>query len=117
MNCTRTSDDFEDFEELLRLSEDPSPAQRLKALKQFCPCQVRKEVDQIWTRVLAMTNDPDDKVRYQVLHTLCDGSPSHMEDQIISALESMRNDENLKIRRQVRRALISYKKTGKWNIL
>jgi vesicle coat complex subunit len=78
---------------------------------------VRKEVDQLWERVLEMTGDPDDQVRYQVLHTLCDGSPRAREEQVIDALRSMRNDKCDKVRRQVRRALVSYDKTGKWNIL
>lgn len=98
-------------------SRSTDPRQRLNALREFCPCKVRKEVDQLWDRVLEMTNDSNDRVRYQVLHTLCDGSPREREEQIIEALRTMRNDECPKIRRQVRRALASYERTGKWNIL
>jgi hypothetical protein len=111
------ADVIEDFEVLLTQSRSADPRQRLAALREFCPCQVRKEVDQLWERVLEMTGDPDDQVRYQVLHTLCDGSPRAREEQVIDALRSMRNDKCDKVRRQVRRALVSYDKTGKWNIL
>ncbi|KAL6040729.1 HEAT repeat domain-containing protein [Balamuthia mandrillaris] len=100
MSCQRTQ--YEDFEELLVLSKSPNASERLLALKEFCPCKVRKEVDQVWTRVLQMTDDPDDRVRYQVLHTLCDGSPREREEEIISSLEGMWNDKNEKIRKQVR---------------
>jgi hypothetical protein len=116
-NPTADSSNFEDFEDLMTLSRSTDARKRLAALRTFCPCKVKKEVDQLWERVLEMTSDPDDGVRYQVVHTLCDGSPREREEQIIDALRSMRNDKCPKIRRAVRRALVSYDKTGKWNIL
>ncbi len=108
---------MDDFETLLERTHSTKATERLQALKEFCPCKVLKEVDQIWERVINMTDDPDDRVRYQVLHTLCDGSPTHREEQIIEALGRLRNDPCPKIRRATRRALTSYDKTGKWNIL
>ena len=56
-------------------------------------------------------------VRLQVLHTLCDGSPAHLELQVAEALETFNRDADSKIRRQAHKALTSYRKTGKWNIL
>lgn len=116
MSC-RLTNDYEDFEALLAMSKSTDARKRLAALREFCPCKVRKEIDQIWDRVLEMTSDPNDQVRYQVLHTLCDGSPKEREEQIIEALLSMRNDKCDKVKRNVRRALVSYDRTGKWNIL
>jgi hypothetical protein len=51
------------------------------------------------------------------MHTLCDGSPASREADIIAALEGMYNDPSEKLRRKVRQAVMSYRKTGKWNIL
>jgi len=102
---------------MLELSKSEDARERLRALREFCPCKVRKDFDEVWDRVFEMTDDTDEAVRYQVLHTLCDGAPQELEDRIIPVLEVMYNDKCEKIRRQARRVLCSYRKTGKWNIL
>jgi len=115
MSCSKAG--WEDFAELLELSKSEDPRDRLKALREFCPCKVRKDLTEVWDRIFEMTHDPDDYVRYQVLHSLCDGSPHELEERIVPVLEEMYNDGCEKIRRQARRVLCSYRKTGKWNIL
>jgi hypothetical protein len=90
---------------------------RRRAVRDLCPCHVQRDVEEIWRRLLQMVNDPDDLVRYAVMHTLCDGSPASREADIIAALEGMYNDPSEKLRRKVRHAVMSYRKTGKWNIL
>lgn len=105
---------LEDFIELTK-SEDPQI--RRKALKNLCPCKVKSDVEQVWSRVMEMYDDPDDQVRYQVLHDLCDGSPKEREEQVIKVLEMLWNDKNEKIRRRCRKALNSYRRTGNWNVL
>ena len=32
----------------------------------MCPCRVKTDIDDFWTRVLEMTDDPAPNVRYQV---------------------------------------------------
>jgi len=94
---------------MLELSKSENARDRLRALREFCPCKVRKDFEEVWERVFEMTDDPDEAVRYQVLHTLCDGSPHELEEKIIPVLEVMYNDSCEKIRRQARRVLNSYR--------
>ncbi|MNF17921.1 hypothetical protein D3C80_2217100 [compost metagenome] len=56
-------------------------------------------------------------VRDQVVHSLCDGSPASMELQVVETLEKLWNDEDEKVKKKVRKALNSYRRTGKWNVL
>eukprot|EP01100_Stratorugosa_tubuloviscum_P001324 TRINITY_DN1295_c0_g1_i1.p1 TRINITY_DN1295_c0_g1~~TRINITY_DN1295_c0_g1_i1.p1 ORF type:complete len:117 (+),score=44.81 TRINITY_DN1295_c0_g1_i1:139-489(+) len=105
------------FEEIMDGTRDSNANVRVRALRQICPCRVKKEIDELWERVFEMITDEDERVRYQVLHTLCDGSPTHMEEKVVEVLDIFRNDKCEKIKRQARRALTSYQRTGKWNIL
>lgn len=105
------------FEELMANTKSSNPQVRKNALKEFCPCHVKKDIDLIWDRILEMTDDQSPVVRYQVVHNLCDGSPKHMEETIVERLETMWNDSDIKIRKQVRRVLNSYQRTGDWNVL
>jgi vesicle coat complex subunit len=110
-------EEFINFETFIEQTKHSDPRIRKKALKEMCPCRVKKEIDQIWERVFEMYTDPDSTVRYQVMHTLCDGSPKERESEVISVLEKMWNDKDEKLRRNVRRALNSYRRCGKWNVL
>jgi len=78
---------------------------------------VKKDLSEFWSRVLEMLDDKDATVRQQVLHTLCDGSPSHLEMEVADALDVFNRDPDAKIRRMAHKALTSYRRTGKWNIL
>ncbi|GFN80709.1 hypothetical protein PoB_000721500 [Plakobranchus ocellatus] len=113
----RLCKDTTDIDVIIDLTKHDSPQVRQKALKEMCPCRVKKDISDFWARVLEMVNDPSSNVRYQVLHTLCDGSPDHLEDSIADALEDFNRDADTKIRRQAHRALTSYRRTGNWNIL
>ncbi|KAK3097549.1 hypothetical protein FSP39_010683 [Pinctada imbricata] len=106
-----------DIDEIIELTKHSDPMVRQKALREMCPCRVKKDLSDFWTRVLEMLDDDAANVRYQVLHTLCDGSPSHLEMEVAEALEVFNRDPDKKIRRQAHRALTAYRKTGKWNIL
>eukprot|EP01121_Diplochlamys_sp_Union-15-3_P012667 TRINITY_DN3829_c0_g1_i1.p1 TRINITY_DN3829_c0_g1~~TRINITY_DN3829_c0_g1_i1.p1 ORF type:complete len:228 (+),score=51.42 TRINITY_DN3829_c0_g1_i1:87-770(+) len=106
-----------DIEEFMKLTYDPNPLVRKKALRELCPCQVKKDIDRFWERTIEMVTDSDEKVRYQVLHNLCDGSPLEREEQIIAAIEKLHNDDDKVVRRTVHRVLSHYRRTGKWNIL
>jgi len=110
-------DDINNVETFIELTKNEDPRIRKRALKEMCPCKVKKAIDQIWERVFEMYDDPDTQVRYQVMHTLCDGSPFDKEFEVIEILEKMWNDKDEKLKRNVRRALNSYRRTGKWNVL
>ncbi len=87
------------------------------ALREMCPCRVKRDLTDFWSRVFEMTSDPEESVRYQVLHTLCDGSPKHLEHRVAEALDAFNRDPSTKVRRQAHRALTAYWRTGRWNIL
>jgi len=105
------------FKEFMLETWSNDPRIRKAALRDICPCRIKKNVDQFWRRIMEMADDENDEVRYQVLHNLCDGSPRSMEEEVIALLEKLHNDKSKKVRRQVHRVLTSYRKTGKWNIL
>eukprot|EP01017_Pseudomicrothorax_dubius_P003820 TRINITY_DN1063_c0_g2_i1.p1 TRINITY_DN1063_c0_g2~~TRINITY_DN1063_c0_g2_i1.p1 ORF type:complete len:164 (+),score=49.41 TRINITY_DN1063_c0_g2_i1:115-606(+) len=107
----------EDVEVILQLTRSKDANVRFAAVKQLCPCKVGKDVEEFWKRVFEMANDEDKRVRYQILHTLCDGSPNHLELKVFEALEGFNRDPDSDIRRKAHRALTSYLRTGKWNVL
>lgn len=109
--------DSVDFEEILTATFSDNPSIRKQALREFCPCHVKKDINLIWDRILEMRDDPSGIVREQVVHSLCDGSPKEREDEIIQTLEGMWNDPEEKVRKKVRKALNSYRRTGNWNVL
>lgn len=107
----------ESVEEHICKTKSKNPKERLCAVKQMCPCKIREDIDLFWNRIFEMVNDPDDDVRWQILHTICDGSPKHLEQQVADALEVFNHDPNSEIRRRAHKALGSYLRTGKWNVL
>lgn len=112
--CRTTSD----IDEILSLTRHDNADVRLEAVRQLCPCRVKKDIDVFWARVLRMADDADPRVRYQVLHIMCDGAPPHLEDAIIDVIRLKFNrDEDRKIRRQAHKVLGTYDRTGKWNIM
>jgi hypothetical protein len=68
-------------------------------------------------RIIAMADDPSPLVRRQVVHMLADGSPRHRVLEVVAVLEEMRGDKDRVVRRQVNRALTSYHRTGRVNVL
>jgi len=111
--CVKTTD----IDEIIELTHHEDPAVRQRALKEMCPCRVKNDLTDFWKRVLEMKSDPADNVRQQVLHTLCDGSPNHMEFIVAEALDEFNRDPDSEIRRMAHRVLVTYNRTGKWNIL
>jgi sulfite reductase alpha subunit-like flavoprotein len=78
---------------------------------------VRKNIEDVWQVILSMKNDPDELVRDQVVHNLCDGSPADMQEQVVEVLEEMYNDQSERVRKKARKALTSWRHTGKLNVL
>ncbi len=106
-----------DIDVIIELSKHDNPQVRQRALKEMCPCRVKRDLDDFWRRVLEMVDDEANNVRGQVLHTLCDGSPKHLEFSVAEALDVFNRDSDSEIRRKAHKALTSYWKTGKWNIM
>ena len=107
----------ENIKNQIKLTLSENPKERLSALKEMCPCNVKNDIDLFWNRIFEMVYDKNDDVRWQVLHTICDGSPKHLEQKIYESLEIFNHDSNSKIRRRAHKALGSYLRTGKWNVL
>ena len=106
-----------DISTIVTLTKHSQERVRQKALVEMCPCRVKTCLDHFWERVFEMLQDPSTLVRKQVLHTLCDGSPKHLEHEVSQALEHFNCDADPEIRRMAHKALISYQRTGKWNVL
>ena len=102
---------------IITLTKHTSPNVRRMALREMCPCRVKDDLTEFWNRVLEMRHDEDANVRYQALHDLCDGSPKHLEYRVAEALDDFNRDSDGKIRRAAHKALTSYHKKGKWNVM
>ena len=109
--------DTSDIDTIISLTKHKSPVVRQKALREMCPCRVKDDLTEFWNRVLEMRDDEAPNVRYQVLHDLCDGSPAHLEYRVAEALDDFNRDSDPKIRRAAHKALTSYNKKGKWNVM
>lgn len=104
-----------DIRDALAASRDPDPEVRRLAVRELCPCQVKRNDAEVWDRVFEMTRDPDASVRRNALHGLIDGSPASLEARVVATLERMRDDPEPKLRRNVRRILARYRRTGRIN--
>ncbi len=107
----------EDIDEVLQFTHDEDPDIKLEAVKQLCPCRVLKDIDVFWERVFELVEDDDEEIRKRVLHIICDGSPSRLEDRVYEALGKFNYDKNSDIRRTAHKVMVTYERTGKWNIL
>ena len=113
----RLCHDTEDIDVLVDLTKHEDPTIRQKALREMCPCHVKVDIPDFWSRIFEMTKDPSDNVRLQVLHNMCDGSPPHLESQVAEALDEFNRDSDSQIRRKAHKVLTAYRKKGKWNVL
>ena len=113
----RLVQDCEDMNELIQYTRAKDPMVRLKAVQQMCPCRVKDDLEEFWTRLFELAEDDDVKVRMQVLHNMCDGSPPHLEGKVVEALELFNRDPDKEIRRKAHKVMAAYGKSGKWNVL
>ena len=63
------------LDEWLSRTRSAEAAVRAKAVGNACPCHLKRDVPEIWHRLVEMVLDDDVKVRSGVFHTLIDGSP------------------------------------------
>lgn len=109
--------DTEDIDEVLKFTYDEDDDIRLEACKELCPCKVQKDIEVFWDRVFEMADDQDVRIRKRVLHIICDGSPERVVDRVYQALLEFNHDKDSEIRRTAHKVILSYERTGKWNIL
>ena len=105
------------LEEVRELTRDRDPRKRKWAVRQLCPCHLKRNDAQVWDRLIAMASDDDPHVRSTVLHVLCDGSPRSREQAVIAALQQMQHDTDVGLRRRARKVLAQYRRTGTVNVL
>ena len=105
-DCAVSLDDW------LALTHHPDAPVRARAIGDACPCHMKKNVPELWDRLIEMVADEDAKVRSHVFHILGDGSPRAREAEIVAALERLWNDPDEKLRRRVRKLLASYRRNG-----
>ena len=106
-----------DILKLLAQTHSPDAITRAAAVRDLCPCHLKRNVPQVWERMLALADDPDRDVRNQVYHVLADGSPREYHERIVAAYEKMTQDADEKLRRKARKLMAQYRSTGKINIL
>jgi hypothetical protein len=109
--------DTEDIDTVLDYTKSEDNDIRLEACKQLCPCKVLRDIDVFWERVFEMAEDEDARIRQRVLHIICDGSPKHLEDKVYETLGKFNYDRDSDIRRTAHKVMVTYERTGKWNIL
>jgi HEAT repeat protein len=106
-----------EIESLLEQSSDPDPKVRAAALRNLCPCHVKRNEPLVWDRVLELADDPSIEVRRQVFHLLGDGSPREREEEAVAAMERMTRDPDPKLRRHARKVMARYRRGGTINVL
>ena len=110
----RVTDD--QLDDLLVLSRDDDPLVRRLALKNMCPCHVRRERTDVWDQIFALADDPNPGVRQDAIHALTDGSPRELAPRVHAALERASTDPDRKIRRYVRNLRTRQRQTGRVNV-
>ncbi len=102
--------------ELLALSGSRDPRVRRVAVKNLCPCHVRRQRDDVWQRLIEMAADPEPGVRIDVLHALTDGSPDSLADRVLAIVAEHCGDRDPKVSRYARYLRARQLRLGKVNV-
>ncbi len=105
------------IQELLAQTYSDDADERAQAVRELCPCHLKRNLSEVWGRMIALQADPERRVRTQVLHVLADGSPREYELQVVAAIQTLAQDDDEKIRRNARKVLAKYRKFGNINVL
>lgn len=106
-----------DIQHLLAQTYSGDADERARAVRELCPCHLKRNLPEVWGRMIALQTDPERCVRTQVLHVLADGSPREYEAQVVAAVQNLAQDDDDKIRRNARKVLAKYRKSGNINVL
>jgi HEAT repeat protein len=106
-----------EIQNLLTQTHSSDAGDRAAAVRNLCPCQIKKHIPEVWERMIALAEDPDRKVRSQVFHVLGDGSPREYHARIVAAYEKMQRDPDERLRRAARKLMAQYRNSGKINVL
>jgi HEAT repeat protein len=106
-----------EIQNLLAQTHSADASDRAAAVRDLCPCQIKKHIPEVWERMIALAEDPDREVRNQVYHVLGDGSPREYHARIVATYEKMTQDPDERIRRKARKLMAQYRTTGKVNVL
>lgn len=107
----------EEIDELLELTLDPDPKVRRLALKNLCPCHVRRSAAAVvWERILTLSADDDAGVRHDAIHALIDGSPAELAQDVYAVMDRAYHDPHPSLRRYVRRMRSLQRRTGRVNV-
>ncbi|HEY3062882.1 MAG TPA: HEAT repeat domain-containing protein [Chloroflexota bacterium] len=98
------------------MSASSDPRVRRVAVKNLCPCHVRRQLDEVWQRLLQMTTDPEPGVRIDVLHALTDGSPEAIGERVLAVVAEHCADRDPKVRRYARYLRARQLRFGKVNV-
>lgn len=103
----------DELDEILARTRDPRPEVRRRAVRELCPCQVKRKDPVAWRRVFELARDPDPGVRRHALHGILDGLPAELVSEAVAVLEHLRDDPEPRIRRQARQVLARHRRTGR----
>ena len=103
------------LEQILEDSRSDDVRLRRSAARELCPCELKADHPEAWSRVFELTRDDDARVRRIAFHTLTDGSPRQREADVLAALQGMYDDSDLGLRRKVRQRLAKYRRSGRIN--
>ncbi len=103
------------LEQILEDSRSKDARLRRSAARELCPCELKADHPEAWSRVFELTRDDDAGVRRIAFHTLTDGSPRQREADVLAALKGMYDDPDLRLRRSVRQRLARYRRSGRIN--
>ena len=84
----------------LALADSKDPQDRIEAMKNLCPCHVRKRIDAVWDAIYRGLQDSDLEVRQAAWHTLDDGGRSNDPKLYPIIVEIANTETNPKLKRQ-----------------
>src|SRR5215831_16375326 len=85
-------------DELFELSRNRDPDVRRIAVKNLCPCHVRRNRPAVWQRLIEMSDDHIAGVRLDVLHDLTDGSPPDIAAEVRAVVDKLIDDPDRTVR-------------------